>query len=125
MTKEIIPSCPTTNPIDENDTKFHDTLRDAAKTWRFPHWDWAATSELPSLVKPVTFPIEIKEVPSVEGVPKGHIYNPLNRFEMPSGEPMGNWGVNAIPQDNEKTRWRPVSRSLGCILEKKSTNLHF
>lgn len=114
MRDEIIPSCPTTNPKNSHDTKFHDTLLNAIKTWRFPYWDWAATDDLPHLVKLVTYPIDIKKVPSATDAPAGHIFNPLNRFTMPSNDPMGKWGIKPIPEDAEKTKWRPVCRTLGC-----------
>lgn len=109
MCEEIIPSCLTTNPKNAHDKDFHGTLRDAVKTWRIPYWDWAATDDLPPIVKLITVEIDIKKVPSVADVPSGHMFNPLNKFEMPSKEPMGAWGIQAIPEDNEKTKWRPVS----------------
>lgn len=114
---EIIPTCLTKNPKNSNDTKFHDTLRNAIKTWRFPYWDWAATDDLPKLVKELTFPIDIKEVPSETDVPSGHIVNPLNKFTMPSKDPMGKWGIKPIPEDAEKTKWRPVSLTQDALME--------
>lgn len=124
MCEEIIPSCLTTNPKNSHDKDFHRTLRDAVKTWRFPYWDWAATDDLPPLVKLETIEINIKKVSSVDGAPSGHICNPLNKFEMPSKEPMGAWGIKAIPEDNEKTKWRPVSIVSSCIFG-KCVNLTF
>lgn len=114
MRDEIIPSCPTTNPKKTKDTKFQETLLNAAKTWRLPYWDWASTDDLPPLVRLTTFPIDIKEVPKIEHVPHGHIVNPLNHFEMPSKESMGEWGVRAIAQDEKNTKWRPVSLTVAC-----------
>lgn len=61
----------------------------AANRWRLPYWDWAATERLPELVCNENISIVTSwnggtGTPDTKDVP-----NPMYRFQMPGGQPMG------------------------------------
>ncbi|KAL7900614.1 Monophenol monooxygenase [Trichoderma sp. SZMC 28014] len=60
----------------------------AAKRWRLPYWDWASEPRLPELVLTETISIIDSWNPN-SGAQKKVVTNPMYRFRMPGGLPMG------------------------------------
>lgn len=61
----------------------------AASRWRLPYWDWAATNRLPELVCNQNINV-VTSWNSDTGTPdKKSVPNPMYRFQMPGGQPMG------------------------------------
>ena len=81
----------------------------AAKSWRFPYWDWAAKKQVknvptkcdytvPQIVLPKTVPVEVSRGSwtAVETIP-----NPMYAFHSPDDIPMGSpvYGDNGLESD--------------------------
>ncbi len=60
----------------------------AARRWRLPYWDWASDPTLPELASEKT--IRVIKSWKRHGEPQMEILdNPMYRFQMPGGKPMG------------------------------------
>ena len=57
----------------------------AANHWRLPYWDWADNSNVPKLIELPSVTIVVSVTPRKTM----DVENPLWKFKMPTGKPMG------------------------------------
>ncbi|KAI9868865.1 MAG: hypothetical protein M1813_004716 [Trichoglossum hirsutum] len=79
MVNKIIP-----DDMPEDQTT-QDSLKAAAKAWRFPYWDWAAHNEVPILCQNQSVGVYTKAGPAT-------IKNPMYQYDLPPGKTFGTMG---------------------------------
>ena len=80
MIEEIV------NPMPDGQEK--QLWKIAAQTWRLPYWDWASNSNVPELLTKELLEI-VESASIVGGVKIRKVHNPLWKFSMNTGKPMG------------------------------------
>ena len=106
------------NPMPEDELK--KIWKIAAQNWRLPYWDWANDSNVPELLtKP-----RVKIVDTVDPFGKNPLFkevdNPMWRFRMPTGKPMGDdshgdYKINYVDGLPVSSQWHPRSCQYSCL----------
>ena len=76
--------------------------QEAAKSWRLPFWDWAASTRVPDIARDERIMIDTPAFPSTQ------YRNPVFKFSMPRGDKMGDHGVPRV-WGGDDIGWVPVS----------------
>ena len=90
----------------EYDDPVRNEMVQAAYKWRLPYWDWAQKKNGGMLSVP--YLLTMKQVTIRGRTGNITVKNPLWRFEMPGGETMGKYGIQAIPATDGRTLFETV-----------------